>query len=75
MNTILKFILGYILDSVKDWAVGYFKKERKKAASAKELATKRARVKKAIEKAYDGEPLTKEQKDELLNSYRDLIRS
>lgn len=74
MNFLVKLILDYVLDYLRRLVVGYFKKEQKKKQSREEILLKKDRVKKALDSAHDGEPITKEQRDELYNSYRDLIR-
>ena len=75
MQTVLKLVLGYVMDYVKDLIVEYFKKEKKKQVTAKDIRNKKETVKQNLDAAYDGKPITKQQQKELIDAYRDLIRN
>jgi len=75
MQWVGKLVINYLLDWAKDWLSQYFKKAKKKKQSSDELNKKRDRFKVSVDKAFDGTDITKEQREEMYASFRNLTRS
>jgi len=73
LNTILSFVLKYVLEFAWGKLQRYLSKNQKKQLTKTETRKQVARLKKAISNAYDGEPISKEQSREIVDAAKDLM--
>lgn len=73
MNAILQFVLKYVLEfafgKLQNWISKKKKIDKHKAETKKQVA----KLKAAIDKAYDGEEVSKEQSKEIVDAAKALM--
>jgi hypothetical protein len=74
MNFLATF-LAALVPKILDWLMARNAKMNARKKNDRAINEQRDRLKKAIDAAYDGEPVTKEEKDEVIDAAKDLIRN
>ena len=72
MQIILKFVLGYLLDYLKEGVMGWLKVKNKKDKEASEVDAARDRVRAALDAPKKGVLMTDEQRKEYYAANRAL---
>lgn len=65
---------GVRLAGLAGWLWSKYQSSSDRRAESKEVSKEVERVRIAIDQAFDGNPITKEEKSELVNSFRELVR-
>ena len=74
MKTLLSIIVKELLSLGWGVLTSWFKKSKKKKKSQKEIDSQRDKVKKAVDVAYDGTPVTKKEMEDIADAWRILGR-
>lgn len=72
---ILAAVLSAILPVIIDYIMKYQQKHKKKVDNVNVMRAQTRRLNDAVTRAYDGRPITDDQRKEVIDAARDLITS